>query len=178
MRSTRRRLVALLGVAAVVPLAEVLVLMPSGFATAEGLAPQASAVWPYDSYHDMRWLLVYHNTWLTFWAGLLGVILLRGVLTAALVGLAWPARVPRPPYRALVRRNLEVAALGAVLVLPFAAYSVAASVASLSWFLFASLIPMMLLAPFLQRMSVGRGLWRGLPSAELVAWSLLDFVVI
>ncbi|MFG3421650.1 hypothetical protein [Micromonospora sp. NPDC048063] len=178
MRSTQRRLAALLGIAAVVPLAEVLVLMPSGFVTAKGLAPQISAVWPYDSYHDMRWLLVYHNSWLTFWAGLLGAILLRGVLSATLVGLAWPARVPRPPYRALLRRNLEVAALGAVLVLPFAAYSVAASVASLSWFLFASLVPMVLLAPFLQRMSVGRGLWRGLPSAELVAWSLLDFVVI
>ncbi|MEU4644914.1 hypothetical protein [Micromonospora sp. NPDC023814] len=44
----------------------------------------------------MRWLLVYHDSWLTFWAGLLGAILLRGVLSAALVGLAWPARVPRP----------------------------------------------------------------------------------
>jgi hypothetical protein len=178
VRPTQRRLVVLLGVAAAVPLAEALVLIPSGFATAEALAPQVSAVWPYDSYHDMRWLLVYHNSWLTFGAGLLAVILLRGVLSATLVSLAWPARVPRPAYRALVRRNLEVAALGAVLVLPFAAYSVAASVVSLSWFLFSSLGPMVLLAPFMQRMSVGRGLWRGLPSAELVAWSLLDFVVI
>ncbi|MET8908956.1 hypothetical protein [Micromonospora sp. NPDC004551] len=178
MRPTHRRLAALLAIAAAVPMAEALVLVLIGFVPAEGLAPQASAVWPYDSYHDMRWLLVYHNSWLMFGSGLLGLIALRAVLSAALVSLAWPGRVPRPPYRALLVRNIGVAALGAVIVLPFAAYSIAASVVSLSWFLFAALVPMMLLAPFLQRMSVGRGGWRGLPSAELVGWSLLDFAVL
>ncbi|MEV0806298.1 hypothetical protein [Micromonospora sp. NPDC050200] len=177
MRPTHR-LLALLGITAALPLAEVLILLLIGFTPAKGLAPQITAVWPYDSYHDMRWLLVYHNSWLMFGSGLLGLIALRGVLSATIVSLAWPTRTPRPPYRALVLRNVGVAAFGAVLVLPFAAYSVAASVLSLSWFLFASLIPMLLLAPFLQRMSVGRRLWRGLPSAELVGWSLLDFAVI
>ncbi|MCW3817978.1 hypothetical protein ONA91_26360 [Micromonospora sp. DR5-3] len=178
MRSTHRRLLALLGITAAVPLAEVLVLVLIRFLTAEGLAPQSTAVWPYDSYHDMRWLLVYHNTWLMFGAGLLALIALRGLLSATIVSLAWPARSPRPPYRALLLRNIGVAAFGAVLVLPFAAYAVAASVVSLSWFLFSALIPMLLLAPFLQRMSVGRAWWRGLPSIELVGWSLLDFAVI
>jgi hypothetical protein len=178
VRPTHRRLVALLAIAAAVPAAEVLVLVLIGFVTAEGLAPQASAVWPYDSYHDMRWLLVYHNSWLMFCFGLLGLIALRAVLSAALVSLSWPARTPRPPYRALLLRNLGVAMLAAVIVLPFAAYSIAASAVSLSWFLFTALIPMMLLAPFLQRMSVCRGLWRGLPSIELVGWSLLDFVLL
>ncbi|OKI64352.1 hypothetical protein [Micromonospora sp. CB01531] len=178
MPPTHRRLLALLGIAAAVPLAEVFVLVLVGFFPAEGLAPQVTAVWPYDSYHDMRWLLVYHNSWLMFGSGLLTLIALRGVLSATIVSLAWPAHAPRPPYRALVLRNVGVAAFGAVLVLPFAAYSVAASVVSLSWFLFASLIPMLLLAPFLQRMSVDPGWWRGLPPIELVGWSLLDFAVI
>ncbi|GAA2708850.1 hypothetical protein ACFY2R_04495 [Micromonospora olivasterospora] len=130
------------------------------------------------AYHDMRWLLVYHDSWWLFWSGLLVLIALRGVLCAAIVSLAWPARAPRPPYRTLVLRNVGVAAIGAVLVLPFAAYAVGASAVSLSWFLFAALIPMLLLAPFLQRMSVGLSLWRGLPSAEMVGWALLNFVVI
>lgn len=177
MRPTRR-LLALLGLAAAMPLVAAVILVRIPFRNAQGLIPQSSAVWPYDSYHDMRWLLVYHNSWLMFGLLLLGAIVLRGLYSAALVGLAWPAGVRRPPYRALARRNLEVAAFTAVLVLPFAAYAVAASVVSLSWFLFASLTPMILLAPFLQRMAVGRGLWRGLPSAELVGWSLLDFVLI
>ncbi|TYC20849.1 hypothetical protein FXF52_29120 [Micromonospora sp. MP36] len=169
---------ALLGITAAVPLAESLALVLLGFIPAEGLAPQVTAVWPYDSYHDMRWLLVYHNTWLLFGAGLLTLIALRGVLTAAIVNLAWPTHTPRPPYRDLLLRNVGVAAFGAVLVLPYAAYSIGASVVSLSWFLFAALGPMIVLAPFLQRMSVGRAWWRGLPSAELVGWSLLDFAVI
>ncbi|WP_241825167.1 hypothetical protein [Micromonospora sp. CB01531] len=157
MPPMHRRLLALLGTAAAVPLAEVFVLVLVGFIPAEGLAPQSTAVWPYDSYHDMRWLLVYHNSWLMFGSGLLALIALRGVLSATIVSLAWPAHAPRPPYRALLLRNVGVAAFGAFLVLPFAAYAIAASVVSLSWFLFAALIPMLLLAPFLQRMSVAQG---------------------
>ncbi|GAA2221102.1 esterase/lipase family protein [Micromonospora olivasterospora] len=175
---SRWRLLALLGVAAVVPLAESLVLVPIGFRQAEGLIGQSSAVWPYDSYHDMRWLLVYHNSWWVFGLGLVGAIVARGALSAALVGLSWPAGSPRPVRRALLLRNLGVAALTAAIVAPFAALAVAASVVSLSWVLFASLIPMVVLAPFLQRMAVGAGWWRGLPTAKLFGWSSLNFVVI
>ncbi|MFU8874524.1 hypothetical protein [Micromonospora sp. SL4-19] len=175
---SRARLLALLVVAAAVPLAESLVLVSFRFRQAEGLIGQASAVWPYDSYHDLRWLLVYHNSWLTFALGLVGALVVRGMLSATLVGLAWPARVPRPSARSLLLRNLGVAAFSAAVVAPFAALAVAASVVSLSWVLFTSLVPMLILAPFLQRMAVGAGWWHGLPSAELVAWSLLDFVVI
>ncbi|SCL29295.1 hypothetical protein GA0074692_2699 [Micromonospora pallida] len=175
---SRWRLFALLGVAAVVPLAESLVLVLIGFRQAEGLIGQSTAVWPYDSYHDMRWLLVYHNSWWVFGLGLVGAIMVRGALSAVLVGLSWPARRPRPSRRTLLLRNLGVAALTAAIVAPFAALAVAASVVSLSWVLFASLIPMVMLAPFLQRMAVGAGWWRGLPTAELFGWSLLNFVVI
>ncbi|OZV80227.1 hypothetical protein CA850_15155 [Micromonospora echinospora] len=175
---SRRRLLALLGVAAAVPLTESLVLVLIGFRQAEGLIGQSSAVWPYDSYHDMRWLFVYHQSWWAFGLGLVGAIVVRGALSAALVGLSWPAGRPRPAWRDLLLRNLGVAALTAVIVAPFAALAVAASVVSLSWVLFASLIPMVILAPFLQRMAVGAGWWRGLPTAELAGWSLLNFVVI
>ncbi|MFE9202496.1 hypothetical protein [Micromonospora sp. NPDC007230] len=175
---SRWRLLALLGVAAIFPLAESLVLVLIGFRQAEGLIGQSSAVWPYDSYHDMRWLLVYHNSWWVFGLGLVGAIVLRGALSAVLVGLSWPAGRRRPLRRTLLLRNLGVAALTAAIVAPFAGLAVAASVVSLSWVLFASLIPMVILAPFLQRMSVGAGWWRGLPTLELFGWSSLNFVVI
>ncbi|TCC00436.1 hypothetical protein E0H26_01725 [Micromonospora zingiberis] len=176
--SPSRRLLALLAVAGAVPLIEAAILVGIDFRSPQALAPQATGVWPYDTYHDLRWLLVYHNSWLTFGLGLLAAVTLRGLLSAVLVRLAWPAHLPRPPTRHLVGRNLGVAALTAVIVAPFAAMSIAASAVALSWLVFVSLGPMIVIAPFLQRMSVGPGGWRGLPSAELFGWSLLDLVAL
>ncbi|ASW57153.1 hypothetical protein [Plantactinospora sp. KBS50] len=172
------RFVFLLGITAAIPLLATALFNALRFPGAEGLAQQSTAVWPYDSYHDMRWLLVYHDSWLVFGLGFAGAVVVRGVLSAVLVRLAWPRELHCVSLRRLVVRNLAIALLAAVLVAPFAALAVAASVVSLSWFLFASLLPMILLAPILQRGAVGRGWWRGLPSAELVGWSILDFVTI
>ncbi|MFU8875313.1 hypothetical protein [Micromonospora sp. SL4-19] len=173
-----KRLVGLLVLAAVPPAVEGLVLDVVGFRAAEGLAPQVSAVWPYDTYHDLRWLLVYHDSWLTFAIGLVALILFRALLTTGLVALAWPRQLPRPSLRWLLRRNLVLSAVITAVVSPWASLSIAASVVALSWLLFASLLPLFLLAPFLQRAAVVRSWWRGLPSIELVGWSLLNFVVL
>ncbi|TDC32447.1 hypothetical protein [Micromonospora sp. KC213] len=177
MRS-RGRLVTLLLLSALLPVLEAAVLLAVGLRAADGLPPQVTAIWPYDSYHDLRWLLVYHNSWESFLVGLLGVTLLRGLLSVALTLLAWPAGVPRPDRGWLVRRNLEVALLAAVVVSPWAALSVAFSVVSLSWYLFASLGPLLLLAPFLVRAGVVPDWWRGLPTIELAGWAWLNFVVL
>ncbi|TDC76494.1 hypothetical protein E1193_23815 [Micromonospora sp. KC606] len=175
---SRGRLVALLLLAALPPLVEEAVLLAVGLRAARGLSSQVTAIWPYDSYHDLRWLLVYHNSWASFLLGLLGVTLVRGLLSVALTLLAWPAGVPRPNRGWLIRRNLEVALLAAVVVSPWAALSVAFSVVSLSWYLFASLVPLLLLAPFLVRAGVMGDWWRGLPTIELVGWAWLNFVVL
>ncbi|SCG66423.1 hypothetical protein [Micromonospora humi] len=178
MSHPRGRLLGLVALAATVPVLQNVLFLMLDFQSAEGLSPQGSAVWPYDSYNDMRWLLVYHSTWQAYAVGLVVAVVLRGLLSAALVSLAWPAGSPRPARRRILLRNLGLAALTAVIVSPFAALAVAAGVVSLSWFVFAAVAPMLLLAPFLQRAAVGPGWWRGLPSAALVGWSLLDFVVI
>ncbi|WP_280841615.1 hypothetical protein [Micromonospora sp. A200] len=157
---------------------EMAMLVGAGFYAAQALAPQSTAVWPYDSYHDLRWLLVYHDSWQAFVAGLLVVIVVRGLLSAALTGLSWPQRVPRPSIRWLVKRNLEVAALATVIISPWAALSVAFSAVALSWYLFASVIPMLVIAPFLQRAGVVARWWKGLPSVQLLAWSIVNFLVI
>ncbi|MEV6796794.1 hypothetical protein AB0M91_00400 [Micromonospora rifamycinica] len=169
---------ALCALAAVPPAIEAVVLVRLGFVAAEGLSSQVTAVWPYDTYHDLRWLYVYHDSWPDFLAGLLLLVGFRGVLTTGLVALAWPAEVARPGLRWLLGRNLGLSVVVTVLVSPWALISVAASVVALSWVLLASLLPMFLLAPFLQRAAVVAPWWRGLPSIALVGWSLLNLVVI
>ncbi|WP_438941391.1 hypothetical protein [Micromonospora deserti] len=178
MDRTRRRTRRLLALAAVPPALEAAVIALLTFHSARGLSPQVTAVWPYDSYHDMRWLLVYHNSWTTFLLGLLAITLVRGMLSAGLTALAWPEHTPRPSFRWLARRNLEVAALAIVIISPWAALAVAYSALALSWYLLASLLPMLVLAPFLVRGGVVDRWWRGLPSLALFGWSLLNFVVL
>ncbi|WP_405091262.1 hypothetical protein OG767_28670 [Micromonospora sp. NBC_01392] len=178
MSHPRGRLLGLVALAAAVPVLQNVLFLALDFRSAEGLSPQGSAVWPYDSYNDMRWLLVYHDSWQDYLLGLVIAIGLRGLLSATLVSLAWPVEATRPDRRRILLRNLGIAALTAVIVTPFAALAVAAGVVSLSWFVFAAVGPMLLLAPFLQRAAVNAHGWRGLPSAALVGWSLLDFVVI
>ncbi|QOC92018.1 hypothetical protein [Micromonospora craniellae] len=174
----QRRRAGLLLLTAVSPTIEATFLVAMGFVAATGLSPQTSAVWPYDTYHDLRWLYVYHESWPKFllWFG--AVVVARGIYHTALIMLAWPDEVPRPPVRWLLRRSLGLALLVAVIVAPWALISVAASVVALSWVLLASLLPMFLLAPFLQRAAVVGPWWRGLPSPSLVGWSLLNFVVL
>ncbi|MCZ7435302.1 hypothetical protein O7598_02740 [Micromonospora sp. WMMC241] len=96
MSHPRGRLLGLVALAAAVPVLQNVLFLMLDFQSAEGLSPQGSAVWPYDSYNDMRWLLVYHNTWQAYAVGLVAAIVLRGLLSAALVSLAWPAESPRP----------------------------------------------------------------------------------
>ncbi|MEV0426229.1 hypothetical protein [Micromonospora sp. NPDC050495] len=178
MEVTRSRLGMLLLLAAVPPLLQEAALVTIGFNGARGLAPQVTAVWPYDSFHDLRWLLVYHNSWSAFLLGLLALVVLRGLMSAALTALAWPAHVPRPTFGWLLRRNIEVAALALVIISPWAAISVAFAAVALSLYLFASLAPMLVLAPFLQRAGVVGAWWRGLPTIELAGWTMLNFAVL
>ena len=57
----RRRLIA---GAVALPVVETAILWAVGMETALGIAPQVSAPGPFDVFHDLRWLLVYHRSWL------------------------------------------------------------------------------------------------------------------
>src|SRR5215475_11789353 len=129
----RKRTVALVALAAVPPVVEATVVAATGFQAARGMPGQATAIWPYHSYHDMRWLLVYHNSFLGFVGEFLLLVAVRGLLSGVLVALAWPAHLDRPSLRWLAQRNAEVAALSAVVVSPWAALSVAFASIPLIW---------------------------------------------
>lgn len=178
MEATRGRLVGLLALAALLPMIEAMVLIAVRLPAAQGVVSQVTAVRPYDSYHDLPWLLVYHDSWTAFGLGAVAVIVVRGLLSAGLAALAWPDGAPRPSWRWLLRRNLEVAAVAMVVISPWAVLAVAFAAVSLSWYLFASLAPMLLLAPFLVRAGVVAGWWRGLPSIEIFGWSSLNFLAL
>jgi hypothetical protein len=173
-----RRWLALIGVAAAPPVVEALVLVLVGFKSAVGLAPQASALSPYGSLHDLRWVLVYHNTWPALAGELVAAVLVRGAVATALTALAWPPGVARPPLWTLARRNTGFAALSLAVLWPWATIAVVASEVSLSWVLFLELVPVLILAPVLQAGGLVPGWWRGLPSVRTIVLSLLNFAVL
>ncbi len=142
------------------------------------IAPHASALWPYDTFHDLRWVLVYHNSWAGFVAESAAAIVARGLFCATLIALAWPAAPGRPPLARLIGRNVRFSAVLGVLLSPWAALSVVVSDVSLAWYLFGEITPVLLLAPFLQRGGIVPGWWRGLPPAGAVVLSIINFVTL
>ncbi|OKI49357.1 hypothetical protein [Micromonospora sp. CB01531] len=178
MRPDRVRLLQLVILCAVPPAIEAAVLRGVRFTSVLGLAPQASAVWPYGTFHDLLWVLVYHNSWIGFAVELLATIVLRGLFCAVLIAIAWPTEVPRPSWRRLAGRNLAISALATVLLSPWAAIALVTVEVALSWWIVFELLPLLVLAPLLQRGGMVPGWWRGLPSAALVGWAILNFVVL
>ncbi len=178
LRTPRGRFKALVALAAVLPAVEATIIAVLGFQAVRGLSPQVSAVWPYGTFHELRWLFVYHRTIPGFFITLVGMSALRGVLTTVLANLAWPDDIPRPSWRWLLRRNIWVALLTAVLLSPWVALAMAFATTGLSWYLIASLLPLLLFAPFLLRAGLTADWWRGLPRLAVVGWAWLNFVVL
>ena len=82
---------------------ETIVIWTVGAQSSLALAPQVSAPAPYGVFHDIRWLLVYHESWLGFVLELIALLLFRTALTTALVvlascgGLTTPVDIGPPP---------------------------------------------------------------------------------
>src|SRR5947208_783799 len=76
----RRRLIAM---AVALPVIETAILWAVGMETALGIAPQVSAPAPFDVFHDLRWLLVYHRSWV-------GLLIEAAHATAADGGMGGP----------------------------------------------------------------------------------------
>jgi len=150
----------------------------AGFTATTQISPQASALWPYDTFHDVRWVMVYHNSWAGFVGESAAAIVLRGLFCTVLTALAWPHRAERPSLRRLTTRHVAFAAgLGAFLS-PWAAMSVVVSDVSLAWYLFGAILPLLIMAPFLQRGAMVPNWWRGLPPAGTFVLSIVNFATL
>ena len=172
------RLSLLFALCAVPVMAEAYAVQAAGIAGAASVSPQASAFWPYGTLHDLRWVLVYHRSWAGFLVESLAAITARGLLCTALTAIAWPKEKPRPTLRRLAARNLLFTALLGVFLSPWAAMGVVASDVSVSWYVFGELVPVLVMAPVLQRGGIVAGWWRGLPPPGTVGLALLNFTTL
>jgi hypothetical protein len=176
-RLARRRLWYLVALCAGTNLFETALVMGLDDGARPNLAPQASAVWPFGVFGDMRWISVYHDTWLTFGLEIAAMLLVRGALTGSSVLLAWPERLPRPSVRALVVRGAVSSAVAAALLSPSVALLFGAAAVPLSW-LFLSAVPAALLVTLLVHpLAVSRDWWRRPMRPRAIGWILLAFVV-
>ncbi|WP_159079227.1 hypothetical protein [Plantactinospora sp. BC1] len=146
--------------------------------SALGMAPQAAAANPFGIFHDLRWVFVYHNSWLSFAVALLAAIVVRTLLTVAIVVVAWPPERPRPPVRRLAGTGLVVTAATVFALAPWTAITVAAGATALSWFSVGTVLALFVLALVLQRGPMTGVWWRGLPPPWTVLWAAATFAAL
>ncbi len=150
----------------------------SGWIPRLGLSPQASAPPAFGVFHDLRWLMVYHSSWPAFLGEAVAAVLVRGLLSAAIVHLVWPPTAPRPGFRTTLRRSAAFTTIALVLLSPWAVVARAGSETPLSWFFLGELLPVLFLALVLSRGGIISGWWRGLPPLAALGWALLTFAVV
>ena len=167
----------LIGVSCGVAMAEaaLLVALAPG---ARALAPQVTALPPLAIFHDLRWLYSTQRSWLWFTLLLAMLLLARSALNTALVRLAWPAGLTRPPLLAALRSALIVTLLACLLISPLVSLTFGVAIIPFSWPFFAMLPAMLLIALPLSHAGVADTWWRTLPTPGAVGWLLAEFAVL
>ena len=153
----------LVAVSALLAALESVAILALGPRSAVALAPQVAALPPFGVFHDLRWLLVYHQSWLTF---VLEVLLLLGARTGletVLVRAAWPSDVPLPAWRDHAVATAKFTAISAALLLPFAVLLFAMAVTSLSWLFFVAVPVLVMVAVLVHHGAVDPHWWRDPP---------------
>jgi hypothetical protein len=176
--SGRGRLPLLVGLTAGPAAVEAAILGWTGNRSPLALAPQAAAPNPFGVFHDLRWIVVYHDSWLSFAALSVGAVVARALYTVAIIVVAWPPGRRRPGTRRLIRTSLAVTAVTALALAPWAAVTVAAAVTALSWFSIGSVLALLVLAVVLQRGPMAGTWWRGLPPPAVLLWVVATFAVL
>ncbi len=157
---------------------EALVVIAVGIPDASALAPQVSAPTPFDIFHDLRWLLVYHPSWWAFGLELAALVALRSALTVAIVRAAWPHGVARPVPAAHLRATAVGVSIVMLALFPIAVLAFAMAVFSLPWLFYAT-VPVVLLAALLvHQVPVRSTWWRDRPPREAVTGVLWSFVAV
>lgn len=142
------------------------------------LGAQVSAPEPLGVFHDLRWLLVFHRSWVGFALGALALLAFRSTMSTLLVVAAWPRGVPRPGWAATQARVAGATLLAAVVLTPWAVLLFAGAAISLSWFFYVGVPITLALAMLLPGEVVKAGWWRRRPPARTAGWIALAFVVL
>lgn len=178
MRARLREHPALVVASAALPAIEAALLVAVGPASAAALAPQVAAPAPYGVFHDLRWLLVYHWSWISF--ALLAAVLIaaRAAIDVALVRAAWPRGLDRPGWREMLRHSARFTALQTVVLLPFAVLTFAMAVTSLSWLFFVAVPVLVMVAVLVHQGEVTPRWWHDRPSWASVSATFLAFAAL
>ena len=171
----RRRLIA---IAVALPVVETLILWLVGMESALGIAPQASAPAPFDVFHDLRWLLVYHRSWIGLVLEAVALVAFRTVMTTLLVRAAWPEGAALPPLRRSVTGSAGFVVVAALLLSPWVALLFGMAVVSISWLFFVALPGALAVMVLVHHGAIERGWWRHMPPLRTVGWVGLSFVVL
>lgn len=159
------------------PMFETGLVLAFGPPTGVALAPQVTAPPPLDLFHDLRWVSVYHNSWITLALELVGIVVLRSLWVAWVVQRAWPEnRVP--PMGPAIRRVAVYHAVGLVLFVPWVVLLFGLAFSHLSFLFFAAIPPALALSLAIHqgaaRQAIGHW-WHWRPTWQGVGWVLASF---
>ncbi len=160
------------------PVLETALLTTFGLESALGIAPQATAPAPFDIFHDLRWLLVYHRSWLGLALEALAFVLFRTAFTAFMVRAAWPDGEEPPPLRRLLPSSAAFVMVCAVLLSPWVALLFGMAIVSISWLFFVAIPGALAVIVLVHHGAVERGWWRHVPPRRTVGWVALTFLVL
>jgi hypothetical protein len=165
--------------AVLLPTIEVAILIVTRLDATLPLATQVSAPAPFGAFHDLRWLLVYHQSWLGFATEAIAAIVFRATIAAAMVRAAWPIDDEcKPPFRQAFRHQLAFTVAAYILLLPSAALLFALAVAPVSWLFFAGLPAAVAIALVIHHGAVTPRWWCRSPSLRSVGWIALTFLIL
>ena len=148
---------------------------PSG---AIAISSQGTAPPPFGLFHDLRWVAVYHQSWLMLAGDLVALVLVRTALNAVIIRASWPGGVTPPSWRRMLRGGAIANAVGALVLAPWVAALFGMAVVSVSWLIFAGVVPLLMIAVFLHQGPVVTTWWRRRPTLRALGWVGLTFVVL
>jgi hypothetical protein len=173
-----RRHPGLVGATAGLSALEAVLIVSIGPSRAAPLAPQVAAPAPFGVFHDLRWLLVYHPSWLVFVVGLAALLGLRAVLDTALVRAAWPSGHPPPSWREQLVHAQRFTLITAGALALFVVLTFAMAATSLSWLFFVAVPVLVMVALLVHHGEVLPTWWRDLPTRATVVSILVVFVLL
>lgn len=159
-------------------LLETLILWRTGLTTSLGLAAGVTAPPPFDVFHDVRWVAVYHWSWASIaWEAVL-LVLFRSAVNTVLIREAWPLDKPVPGWRAAWRRSVVFTIVAGILIAPWVTLLFAMAVVSISWLAFIAIPGVFVVAVLVHHGAVTGRWWRERAALRSTGWICLAFVVL
>lgn len=140
------------------------------------IALQVTTPSPWGQFHDLRWLLVFHDSWLTLALGGFGVVAARSLMNSFLVRQSSDG--PSPPFSAQVLHEALFAVVMLLLLAPWAVMGFGLDVVSISWLFFTAIPPVLAIALASGHGSATREWWHRVPPRQAVGWTAATFGVV